>query len=73
MTKQICQNPACGKEFDPADRAGPTTPEASVRQIIYCSPGCKRQTGNQRYYQAHPKEIIERNLENQRKAKAKAK
>ena len=48
---QTC--PECKRQFDPADRAGPTTPEASTEQIIYCSVKCKRSAGNRRNYERH--------------------
>ncbi len=50
--------PECGKEFDPADRAGPTTQFGSEQQIIYCSEQCKRRAGNRRSYQRHREERI---------------
>lgn len=55
---QIC--PKCGKQFDPADRATPLTPEASVVQIVYCSVDCKRRAGNRRNYERHKAERLEK-------------
>lgn len=55
---QIC--PKCGKQFDPADRATPLTPEASVVQIVYCSVDCKRRAGaNRRDYERHKRQRID--------------
>lgn len=55
---QIC--PECGKRFDAADRASPTTPEGSAEQIVYCSVTCKRKAGNRRNYQRHRQERLEK-------------
>ena len=52
----IC--PECGKQFDPADRMQPHTPEASAEQIRYCSVTCKRKAGNRRNYQRHKEERL---------------
>lgn len=64
--RRTCAN--CKREFNTADRAGPTTHRGSEIQILYCSVRCKRQAGNRRYYKNHQEEVVKRNLENQRRA-----
>jgi C4-type Zn-finger protein len=49
--------PVCQRQFDPANRAGPTTPEGSIVQMRYCSEQCARKAENARYYQERKKKV----------------
>lgn len=58
--------PECGKEFDPANRVGPTTAPGSEAQVRFCSEKCARRSENRRHYAAHKDKIKSRVAANQR-------
>lgn len=51
--------PVCDCDFDQADRAGPTTQEGAIVQILYCSVKCQRKARNSRNYQRHRQQRIQ--------------
>lgn len=57
--RKICPNPDCS-------HIGGVFWTDEPRQV-YCSNACKKAVQNQRYYEAHKNEVIERVLRNQRR------